>query len=233
MNGRCIEAIDPDVPPGRSFYLLRSPFLIATTALLLERLSVSDLKSLPKVTATSEYPYRERSGTVLTFIVLVLDIANANTAECAQCVPSVKLDLSQGQRVLEHIGAHILFDAKIDRAAEPCGLCLRPPHQCKWFVVKGRGSKANMRVDNERSCSNVPLRCPLCSRAEPAVWRYNLHQHIIAVHPTSSPADYSDLWTISDTERAAALVVSQAHISTAVTPIRYVLGPHSLRYGQR
>ncbi|KAF6746501.1 hypothetical protein DFP72DRAFT_823118 [Ephemerocybe angulata] len=281
MNGRCIEAIDPDVPPGRSFYLLRSPFLIATTALLLERLSVSDLKSLPKVTATSEYPYRERSGRACFLGDMgdkdLTDIANANTAECAQCVPSVKLDLSQGQRVLEHIGAHILFDAKIDQAAEPCGLCLRPPHQCKWFVVKGRGSKANMRVDNERSvgctrpisyvygvaatsstsspCSNVPLRCPLCSRAEPAVWRYNLHQHIIAVHPTSSPADYSDLWTISDTERAAmkkiwssrqpkapkrvrksnapALVVSQAHISTAVTPIRYVLGPHSLRYGQR
>ncbi|KAF6755551.1 hypothetical protein DFP72DRAFT_811246 [Ephemerocybe angulata] len=189
------------------------------------------------------------------------DIASANTAECSQCTPAVKLDLSQGQRVLEHVGCHVLFDPlATESSPEPCGLCLRSPDRCKWFVAKGRGAKSNLRVDSERSvgcgrpvsyvygvaatssaaspCSNVPLRCPLCSKADPAVWRYNLHHHLVTAHPTSSPADFASLWKISDSEMAAMkklwanrqpkapkrarksnapkLVVSAAHTSQAI-----------------
>lgn len=64
FSGKSIEALDPTVATrtSRSFYLFQSPFLIATTALLLSRMSVVDLKSLPKVATTTEFPYRERSG---------------------------------------------------------------------------------------------------------------------------------------------------------------------------
>lgn len=211
VSGKAIEALDPTVATreSRSFYLLQTPFLIATTALLLSRLSLLELKSLPKVATTNEFPYRERSGEseFRSCSFMQSDIASANTAECSQCIPAVKLDLSQGQRVLEHVGCHVLFDPlATESTEEPCGLCLRSPDRCKWFVAKGRGSKANLRVDNERSaspCSNVPLRCPLCSKAEPAVWRYNLRRHLITSHPTCSPADYASLWTISASEMAA------------------------------
>ncbi|KAF6745748.1 hypothetical protein DFP72DRAFT_823825 [Ephemerocybe angulata] len=217
----CIEPLDPEVRTreGKTFHLHQSPFLVATTSLLLQRMQPAALKNLPKMVLRKACFVAQTSSEELT------DIANANTSECSACTPAVRLDLSHGQRVLEHIACHILFDETTDRTALPCGLCLLPPSKCKYFVVKGRGAKANLRIDSERSggcgrsvnfvygiaalstrtspCSNVPLRCPLCSKAEPAVWRYNLELHFIDCHPTASTAEYSALWTISSDEMAA------------------------------
>ncbi|KAF6742614.1 hypothetical protein DFP72DRAFT_830335 [Ephemerocybe angulata] len=165
-------------------------------------------------------------------------IANANTVECSQCTPPVKLDLSQGQRVLEHVGCHILFNTLVTEAvSDPCGLCLRSAQQCKWFVRSvGHGRPMSeirkatglvrlfsdfrhisyvygvAAVSSPASpCSNVPLQCPLCAKADPAVWRYNLHRHLVTVHPTASPADYASLWTISDSETATMKKLWASH----------------------
>ncbi|KAF6764939.1 hypothetical protein DFP72DRAFT_839943 [Ephemerocybe angulata] len=217
-----IEPLDPEVRmrDGKTFHLHQSTFLVATASLLLQRMQPTTLKNLPKMTLTTEFPYRERSGSDEQ-----TDFANANTSECLMCTPSVRLNLSHGQRMLEHVACHILFDEKIDRTSLPCGLCLRVPNQCKYFIIKGRGAKVNFRIDNERSggcmrsvnyvygvaaqstrtspCSNVPLRCPLGTKAEPAVWRYNLEHHFADVYLTASPAEYSAMWLISDEEMAA------------------------------
>lgn len=140
-------------------------------------------------------------------------------AVCNHCDPHVTLNLSQPQRTLEHVGAHILFDPAVKRIDQPCGLCLRPSSMCQYYLLKGKGTKANPRVDMERSagcprlvkfqwgkaavseekapCSNVPLLCPLCPKA---VWRYNLRVHLSSMHSSTMVERYRDLWDIESGE---------------------------------
>lgn len=120
---------------------------------------------------------------------------------CPRCTPEITLDESQPQRVLTHIGAHVLHDNTLDLSTEPCGLCLRPSNICKFYLSKGKGSNGNTKVDKTRTqgcpnmvsfaynvaaestktspCSNVPITCPLCPSASPAIWRYNARGHFI------------------------------------------------------
>jgi len=103
------------------------------------------------------------------------DIRGEKSLECPRCSPTqaVILDLTQGQRVLEHIGAHILYDPGAIHAKDTlCGLCLRPSPLCQFFLTKGKGTNGN-RVAAESTasspCSNVPIQCPICAKSEPAI----------------------------------------------------------------
>ncbi|TEB21893.1 hypothetical protein FA13DRAFT_1642110, partial [Coprinellus micaceus] len=142
---------------------------------------------------------------------------------CNNCSPAVTLD-SSAPRILEHIGAHILFDSKVKRSDEPCGLCQLPAQLCRIIVVPGKGTKASPHVDWNRStgcarpvnfsyrwaseyndsspCTNVPLICKLCPKDAPAVWRYNLSFHLGHVHSQEAVAQYADLCNLSDKEMA-------------------------------
>jgi hypothetical protein len=64
VPGKLIEALDPELSKGsmKPFYLFKSGFLVATAALLAQRLAPPDLKQLPKMSATTDFPYRERGG---------------------------------------------------------------------------------------------------------------------------------------------------------------------------
>ena len=69
VPGRLIQSVNPtlsethtDTASGLPFYLFQSTFLVALTASLFQSLTVSDLKNVPKLNATPEYPYRENSG---------------------------------------------------------------------------------------------------------------------------------------------------------------------------
>ena len=127
----------------------------------------------------------------------------------------------QPQRLLEHVGAHILFDPMVDPALEPCGLCLRPG-QCVFYLKKGKGGQNGQQINYKNShcpsmvwltysiaekstttspCSNVPLKCPWCTEVAMAVWRYNMKHHIQSKHPYISFADHKTLWKIGSTER--------------------------------
>jgi len=183
---------------------------------------------------------------------------------CPHCTSRpVSLDLGKGQRLLEHFGAHILFDVNVTRVDEPCGLCLRPAALCLYYLKKGKGIKGKLKVDKDRTrscpikstfayniaststpsspCSNVPVLCPLCSKLEPAVWRYNLSYHFSAAHPNADLTKYAYLWELSEFEtdemekiwddcerevvkrprkaKKSTLVVSEAHRSQI--PARY------------
>lgn len=142
------------------------------------------------------------------------------------CTPPVVLDLSQGQRILQHVGSHILHDPKVTRVSEPCGLCLTPAPACQFFLKKGKGLRGNLKIDQDRSkgctiqvnysyavasessssspCSNVPIICPLCPKAAPAVWRYNLKFHLSSAHNRDSESvlhhQYEDIWRLSNFE---------------------------------
>ena len=142
---------------------------------------------------------------------------------CPNCFPVVALDAMNGQQSLAHVGAHVLHDPKVDRCSNPCGFCLCPSPTCQIFLKKGKGAKASLKINTilsngcpnmvefsysvaEKSsksspCSNVPVQCPLCSKSDPAIWRYNMYQHIIAAHPSAQPSSYQSIWFISNFEK--------------------------------
>ncbi|KAF8152359.1 hypothetical protein B0H34DRAFT_724881 [Crassisporium funariophilum] len=111
--------------------------------------------------------------------------------------PTVTLDLSQGQRVLEHIGAHVLHDPSLDRSMPLCGLCLRPSPMCQFFLKKGKGAHASGVASESTAsspCSNVPIHCPLCPKSDPAIWRYFFRIHFQQKHPNAPLAQYENIW---------------------------------------
>jgi hypothetical protein len=76
------------------------------------------------------------------------DIGSMTTSDCPRCSPTVVLDLLQGQRVLEHIGSHILYDPAVIQSIEPlCSLCLCPSQLCRFYLAKGKGAKGNLRIN--------------------------------------------------------------------------------------
>ncbi|EIW79942.1 hypothetical protein CONPUDRAFT_91157 [Coniophora puteana RWD-64-598 SS2] len=112
------------------------------------------------------------------------------------------------------MGAHVLFDSKVDRTVELCGLCAQPMaiSGCVFYLRKSKGSTGTLQVDPTRSicpnlvsfayqpaatftpnapCTNVPIPCPLCSVTDvagtrmPAVWRYSMEAHLRSRHSTS------------------------------------------------
>ena len=61
-------------------------------------------------------------------------------ADCPRCGLAVKLDWKNTQHILEHMGAHILYDVTLNSSKEQCGLCLRPAPmalcvRCTWRAV--------------------------------------------------------------------------------------------------
>jgi hypothetical protein len=129
---------------------------------------------------------------------------------------------SKAQHVLEHMGAHLLFDTSLDRSLELCGLCLRPAPICLIFLKKGRGVAAGYSIDYSRStcinmvrfkyatasrssetspCSNVPRICPLCPANNPAVWTYNFDIHFGRRHKITSPVNFPMQVQLSESEK--------------------------------
>jgi hypothetical protein len=65
VPGQLIQPINPTVStplPHSAFYLFDSQFLVALSASLLEYLSASDIKNIPKLAVSHTFPYREGSG---------------------------------------------------------------------------------------------------------------------------------------------------------------------------
>ena len=150
------------------------------------------------------------------------------------------LDLSQGQRVLEHIGAHILYDPGVVHAKDVlCGLCLRPSPLCQFFLTKGKGTNGNLRVNWEKSrgclvninysyrvaaestasspCSNVPIQCPICPRSEPAIWKYFMKAHFTENHKNLHPfSNHEHLWQLSDFELSEMKIIWEKRLKLTV-----------------
>ncbi|KAJ7138357.1 hypothetical protein C8R44DRAFT_533169, partial [Mycena epipterygia] len=116
------------------------------------------------------------------------ELESANT--CPLCPPNTPLDPHQGQQVLAHMAAHILFDPDLDRSTEPCGLCLNPAPMCEWYLTTSGKKKVHekrtkcphagitftystvMNSTASSPSSNVPVDCALCGIKQPAIWRY-------------------------------------------------------------
>lgn len=77
-------------------------------------------------------------------------------ADCSRCGPAAKIDWENMQRILEHMGSHILYDPKLNHMEERCRLCLRPAAMCPIYVTKGRGVSGKCTVDFTKStCPNL------------------------------------------------------------------------------
>jgi len=117
---------------------------------------------------------------------------------------------------------HILHDERLGSVSEPCGFCLRPSPMCIFHLKKGKGVNANLRVDKATSTcpnltsfnygvamvstaaspsSNVPISCPFCVSSTPAVWKYNMKDHLVNKHPSISLPGQRKLWEISQSEQ--------------------------------
>jgi hypothetical protein len=149
--------------------------------------------------------------------------------ECPACTPTVRLDTSNGQCMLAHIGSHVLHDPSVDRSQEPCGLCLCAASFCsiyltrhtrrtsQWALKYGRtvpcpnatpfSYAVAMSSSKALPCSNVPLVCPYCLEGSPAVWCYNMLQHLRCRHSSIDPAKHIDLWNLTPEEEEAMAVI--------------------------
>ncbi|KAH9016176.1 hypothetical protein EDB85DRAFT_1875256, partial [Lactarius pseudohatsudake] len=234
VPGSLVQPINPCVttpqaPSHVPFYLFDTATLLSLTSSLCDRLTKPYLKLVPKTVRSHLYPYRERSGLACFVAKTLNEIGDSSAHECPACTPTVRLDSSNGQRILAHIGSHVLHDPSIDLSEEPCGLCLRPASLCSIYLIRhtGRNSQwtikysGNVRCPNATNfsytvamssskaspCSNVPLVCPYCLEGSPAIWRYNLRHHLRCRHHNIDPMKHMDLWKITpeETEAMAAI----------------------------
>ncbi|KAK0194401.1 hypothetical protein F5146DRAFT_927138 [Armillaria mellea] len=185
---------------------------------MLEDLSPDDSHSLPQVPASLDFPYRESTGLACFVCEQNGRERDAAVNKCTYCTPQVALPPSN-VRLLEHMGAHILYDKNIDCSLEPCGSCLRPSPVCSLYLK--RSSDTDVRVDQKKSvcinkksfmhkvaarfpstsrCSNILVTCPECPPDAPAVWKYNMPSHIKRKHPHVPPNALRKEWVISDDE---------------------------------
>ncbi|KAN0115728.1 hypothetical protein V8E52_006674, partial [Russula decolorans] len=214
--GQYVHPINPSVSvhqPGNPTFLFEGAFLITLACSLFQELAPHERKNLPKVKPLDSFPYR--SSDEACFVCEVASETD-NThidgnADCSRCGPATKIDWENTQRVLEHMGAHILYDPSLNCTEEQCGLCLRPASMCPIYVTKGRGVQARHTVEFTKShclnlvrfnyknatestkkspCSNVPTICPLCAPGSPAVWKYSLEAHFRNRHRLTNPSHF-------------------------------------------
>jgi hypothetical protein len=125
--------------------------------------------------------------------------------------------------VIEHIGAHILYDPEMIHSTGPlCGLCLRPSPLCQFFLGKGKGRNGKVKINQKMSrgclmkmnysysvaaestasspCSNVPIHCPICPKSDPAIWKYFMKMHFEEKHKALL-TKHEHLWKLSNFER--------------------------------
>ena len=143
---------------------------------------------------------------------------------CLKCQPAIGFNpLNQNcVRIVEHIGAHILYDASVDRSSKPCKLCLHPAPLCKIILKKAKGCNGKLAIDitlsscpnlvkfsitsaaacSESSpCTNHPIICQYCPKLNPAVWSYNFRHHLLCSHPSIALSGHKSLWTPSKLEK--------------------------------
>jgi len=148
---------------------------------------------------------------------------------CPRC-PNIKTKSLSGQDLLKHIGAHILCDEALKGAKSPCGFCLNTGTLCEIYLVVRSDAPTSINMAKSRCqnlrriklklaenftttqpCTNHPLICSLCSKDSPAVWKYNLKDHIVERHPFANPDLYEPIWRISSDERTLMRGVYLAH----------------------
>ncbi|KAJ7062572.1 hypothetical protein C8F01DRAFT_1281371 [Mycena amicta] len=216
IPGRFVQPLNPTISvlnPDEPTYIFSTPEMLGFSVSLLEKISREDImqSKIPKATRSGNFPYRDEGRAC--FVCehdtngRVVDLEP--DAKCQRCTPPFPLDLTHGQRVLEHAAAHLLHDRRLNRDDELCGLCLRPSPLCVFYLRKGNGKSPQIEWKTSKCLypinfqygaaatfkeaapsSNVPVVCPLCTSKKPAVWKYNLPSHYQTFHNLQNPASW-------------------------------------------
>ena len=92
------------------------------------------------------------------------------------------------------------FVKKSDSAANTLTLDMAKSHGCPNLVHFQYGATSKSTVGSP--CSNVPLHCPSCDKKDPAVWRYNMQEHLMRFHPDTSLTKHAHIWEMGAVEHA-------------------------------
>ncbi|EJD46305.1 hypothetical protein AURDEDRAFT_124089 [Auricularia subglabra TFB-10046 SS5] len=201
--------------------------LTALTLLLLEKTERDKNLSLPTVKKAAYFPYRLNECLHIAdkycFAAQKPDNSSVGVDKlaCDRCSSNVKIE--SVPNLVNHVAAHILYDAAVRKTAQYCGFCLNSDGKCQFFLRKKGDSPKNQQLDLERSMcprlptqfsygaasksktsspsSNVPLWCPMCPDGSPAVWKYNMKLHFESSHPLADVQKYKGLWKLSREEQ--------------------------------
>ncbi|KAH8992884.1 hypothetical protein EDB86DRAFT_2806045, partial [Lactarius hatsudake] len=189
VDGRYVHSLNPAISilrPGKPTFLFEGSFLVTLSCSLFQDLRSQDYQRLLVLRHTEFFPYCFK-GTLGPYI-------NYSHSH----VVTLFRDGKNGQRVLEHMGAHILHNGQLDSSKELCDMCLHPALMCQIYLRKARGTAGSISVDRKKSkcvnmtcfnyttastsseaspCPNVPIICPHCPDDSPAVWMYSLCAH--------------------------------------------------------
>ncbi|KAJ7307869.1 hypothetical protein DFH08DRAFT_632851, partial [Mycena albidolilacea] len=203
VPGRLIQPINPDLAPTTCHFLFDGSQLMAFSTSLLDRLVEKDMKSIPTVKSTPNFPYRLGNSAGGVFC------SGDSTSHERRQLRLKDLSVVHSWPAIGSSAApaaHILHDPTISHDSEPCGLCLRPAPLCQFTLTKGKGRNSKPKIQmsgkNTSQCrnllsfqysaaaemtdasprTNVPIRCPRCSVDDPAVWRYNMEIHFRKQH---------------------------------------------------
>ncbi|THV03775.1 hypothetical protein K435DRAFT_791520 [Dendrothele bispora CBS 962.96] len=218
-----------------SFYLFESSALSALAAELVENLTVNDARSIPKAKESVTYfPYKLQNKACFLADTEVLRSEDIDEDCCPRCIPAVPLNYSNAQSIISHMAAHRLYDLDLKKYKQVCGLCLSTDGACRFYLKKGKGANSGYQVDFRASqgcpvmkklkkrfkytsaaqstesspCTNVPRRCPVClDKSSPAIWTYDMKEHLVVSHPTADLSAYRKLWELTDFEKKKMEVV--------------------------
>ncbi|KAF8330036.1 uncharacterized protein EI90DRAFT_2996770 [Cantharellus anzutake] len=229
VPGKYLQQIGPELVNGKTGgavgiigYGFRSDELRELTAMMFKSLSGDDLRAMVEIKHTDSFPYRFEGVWRVCFACEVegteRDILDNNNNSCPECHAL----LETTPKLLTHIAAHILYDPKVDRSCEPCGLCLLPNPLCKFVLKRSKGAPAidftksscpritkfsygpASTASSTNPCSNVPLKCPRCPKDSSAVWKYNMEAHYHSKHYPIRP---SSEFQVTDFEAEGLKVV--------------------------
>ncbi|KAK7022473.1 hypothetical protein R3P38DRAFT_2533277, partial [Favolaschia claudopus] len=221
VPGCLVYPLNPTISnrvPGKPTYLFSSEVLVTVAASIHSQLNGSVNTTPPTVQRSETFPYRSevrRSGKACFHVEPDLGRSHGrgelgdsfldSPFLCAKCDPHVPISKKNYQRILEHNGAHILYDDSVAATDQPCGLCLRPFPMCTFVFQKKAGSAAARQIDWTHStcrnplkfqmaaasrssetspCTNHLIQCPLdCGIV---IWTYNLTTHYRLYHNLKS-----------------------------------------------
>ncbi|KAJ7796470.1 hypothetical protein B0H14DRAFT_3158054 [Mycena olivaceomarginata] len=236
VPGHLVHPLNPTVSnqvPGKPTYLFSSDVLITVAANIDGYLA--HYNAIPEIGQSETFPYRCKGKACFHIASPTLEgngrgefgpRSPQSPFECTKCYPSVPIQKTNYQRVLEHNGAHILFDESLKPADQPCGLCLRPFPICTFVFQKRSDTAAARQIDwksstclnplnfqmsaamksSEKSpCSNYLIECPL--QCGVVLWTYNLTAHYNSYHALKSLSNIPAVYQMAELERERMKVV--------------------------
>ncbi|KAJ7635427.1 hypothetical protein B0H17DRAFT_1217291 [Mycena rosella] len=200
IPGRLIHPLNPTVSnrvPGEPTYLFSSEVLIAVAASIDSQLTGNYYDDIPKVQRSDTFPYRSAGKACFH---IEHDLNNGNERGqfgrdpgasflCTKCFPPVPIKTSNYQRILEHNGAHILFDKTILALDQPAAHNLKSLDNVPVVYQMGVDERGGvLKIWEKRQVYSIPRNM---TKAKPKLVLpiSDAHRALMVLrHPEEEPA---------------------------------------------